>query len=373
MSYPMALFEFETDDLHQGGKTDKSLSTSVQTKDEDNNLTWAQRVHRSQRSLSTSTTDTQSITQSTVPEDDYLSDLASSRAEVEELKRRVQHYEKMNEQQQKDFERQTEHQRREMELHLSEKTMELERNAEIHRREIEQQAIQQKREMERQVDDQRREMENQLQLQRQEFERRVETQRKEMETHIARHVQEALSDNRRQQQSPVPPSNAEHEFREFMMNNNRHMQMLTEMVMQMMNATSSIPVTNTRNDHVQGVGAKRAEESSEEDGDDDGDYTQDTRVHSTTTVMARKRRNTRTSPQKMSASSGRMFHEGFSDPQFSPPAFDTRATHREEEVFPVINRNTSTPLSILIVQTPRVPYIQTTQTILSMIAIRNCR
>jgi hypothetical protein len=135
--------------------------------------------------------------------------------------------------------------------------MELERNAEIHRREIEQQAIQQKREMERQVDDQRREMENQLQLQRQEFERRVKTQRKEMETHIARHVvQEALSDNRRQQQSPVPPSNAEHEFREFMMNNNRHMQMLTEIVMQMMNASSSIPVTNPRNDHVQGVEPK---------------------------------------------------------------------------------------------------------------------
>lgn len=120
MSYPMALFEFETDTLHQGGKTDKSSSTSVQTKD-DNNLTWAQRVHRSQRSLSMSATDTQSITQSTVPEDHYLSDLASSRAEVEELKRRVQHYEQMNEQQQKEFERQREHQRREMELHLSKK------------------------------------------------------------------------------------------------------------------------------------------------------------------------------------------------------------------------------------------------------------
>ncbi|KAI2495407.1 hypothetical protein MHU86_19121 [Fragilaria crotonensis] len=164
-----------------------------------------------------------------------------------------------------------------------------------------------------------------------------------METHIARQVQEALSENRRQQQPQVPPSNAEQEFRAFMLNNNRHMQMLTEMVMQMMNATSSIPVTNTRNDHAQAVGAKRAEESSGDEGEDDGDYTQDTRAHSTTTVMARKRRNTRTSPHKMPASSGRMFHERFSDPQLSPPAFDTSVIHREKEVFPVINRNTSSP------------------------------
>jgi hypothetical protein len=67
MSYPMALFEFETDTLHQGGKTDKSSSTSVQTKDNKNLTCWAQRVHRSQRSLSMSATDTQSITHFFVP------------------------------------------------------------------------------------------------------------------------------------------------------------------------------------------------------------------------------------------------------------------------------------------------------------------
>lgn len=161
-------------------------------------LTWAQRVRKSPRSTVESTDATQSFTQSTVPDEDYVSDLASSRAEVEELKWRVQQYEQTNEQQKREFERQTEHQRKEMETQLSAKALELERTAELHRREIEQQAIQQKREMERQVAEQRREMEHQLTLQHQDFERRVKLQRDDMERLIARQVQDAISDTQRQ-------------------------------------------------------------------------------------------------------------------------------------------------------------------------------
>jgi hypothetical protein len=83
MSYPVTLFEFETDTPTLGGK-DRSPTKGYPQAD-NSMMTWAQRVRKSPISTSEST-DTQSFTQSTVPDEDYVSDLASSRAEVEELK-----------------------------------------------------------------------------------------------------------------------------------------------------------------------------------------------------------------------------------------------------------------------------------------------
>jgi hypothetical protein len=190
-----------------------------------------------------------------------------------------------------------------METQLSEKTLELERNAELYRREMEQQATQQKRDMERQVEEQRREMEHQLLLQRQEFERRVELQQNEMERLVARQVQDAIINNQRQhQQATASVTNADQEFREFMTNNNRHMQMLTEMVMQMM-GTPSVAQASFQRNTTQGEAALQSVES-----DDDENDIQQGAVASAV-GMARKRRNTRTSPQKVPETRDRIFHD----------------------------------------------------------------
>ncbi|KAI2491615.1 hypothetical protein MHU86_22932 [Fragilaria crotonensis] len=87
--------------------------------------TWAQRLRGAKLSPSTDQNSVPTTTQGTSFDEDYLSDLASSRAEVEELRMRINTYEETN----KLHQREMELQRRELEQKAQQDKMAVERKA----------------------------------------------------------------------------------------------------------------------------------------------------------------------------------------------------------------------------------------------------
>ncbi len=153
-------------------------------------------------------------------------------------------FEASKEAHQRELERQAEHQQREMDLKLQQKTMELEHQAEIKQRELESRAADQQRTLELQIAEQRIDMERRLTKQREEFERQVTSQQQEMELRISRQVEAALQ-MRQQNTMTAATSASDQEFRDFMTTQNRHIQMLTEMVLQIMQPQSQSMLHHT--------------------------------------------------------------------------------------------------------------------------------
>jgi hypothetical protein len=178
--------------------------------------TWAQRT-RGNQAHENPQSSTPTTTQGTMNDKDYLSDLASSRAEVEELKKEISAFEES-------LERQADYQKRETELKLAQQSLEFERQAEVQRRELEQ--------------NHRASTERQLAEQRHEFERQAAHQRAEMERQIARQVEDAIQSRQVHQPSPAQ-SATDAALRMFLENQNRQMQLLTDMMLSMNKSTSS--------------------------------------------------------------------------------------------------------------------------------------
>lgn len=299
--------------------------------------TWAQRVKGTSRSASAS--EAPSTSQTTYDEE-YMSDLASSRAEVEELKMKLHQFEVSKESYQRELERQAEHQRREMDLKLQQQALELERQAENKQRELERKAADQQRLFESQVAEQRMEMERQLANQRQEFERQVATQQQEMDTRITRQVEAILQQRPSQQPTSFIAQNSDSDFRTFMAAQNRHMQMLTEMVMQMMQQPTASP--NAGITPVQRVS---------EHTDTTEDHLEVHDVRGRRSTSGRKRQFLRESPAKQQASP-------VTYPPYAslPPETAESESDMSEELATQQFRSRSTHRST--VWTPENPYVQ---------------
>ncbi|KAI2501780.1 hypothetical protein MHU86_12700 [Fragilaria crotonensis] len=247
--------------------------------------TWAQRVKGNPHQTSASVTPS---TSQVTYDDEYLSDLASSRAEVEELKMKLHQFEVSKESYQRDLERQAEHQRCEMDLKLQQQALKLECQAELKQRELEHKAADQQRMLETHVAEQRTEMERQLAVQRQEFERQVATQQQEMDLRITRQVEAALQLRNVQQPAQVTTPEPDPDLRSFMTAQNRHIQMLTEMVMQIMQQPQ-------HSHSIVGTYSRQGVNNHPDAADDDPEVSE---VPEKRMISGRKRQFTRASPNK---------------------------------------------------------------------------
>jgi hypothetical protein len=203
--------------------------------------TWAQRVRRSS-STSRQSTKTPTVTTESQLTDDYTAELATSKAEVAELRDKLTVIEEAKKSQQYELELKAEKQRHELELQMAQQRIDMERQAELQRRELESQVAKQRSEMEQQVQQQRLEMEQQAQNQRLEFERKLDDQRREFERQalqqqaklqekITLQITEELRRRNTQGTTPEHPDIAT-----FLANQTRQMQLLTDMFEQVVNA-----------------------------------------------------------------------------------------------------------------------------------------
>ncbi|KAI2495318.1 hypothetical protein MHU86_19217 [Fragilaria crotonensis] len=191
--------------------TDESETTS-QT-NQSKQLSWAERVKGSNlntKPFSENNSTTPTSAAITI-DDELLSDLASSRAEVDDLRRKVDRLEEDKEKHRKDMEIQAAQQKRENELNAAEQKMEFERQAEIQRRNLE-----------TKLEDQRKQMEQQAAAKQQEFEQNMAQQ-------IAQALQVHMATN-----LPPPPAPQTSDFTRMFENHDRQLQMLTSMISKML-------------------------------------------------------------------------------------------------------------------------------------------
>ena len=216
------------------------------------NLTWAQRVN-SGSSSSRNSPKTPTVTTESQLTDDYMAELASSKAELTELRNKLSVVEESKKSQQYELELKAEKQRHELELQMAQQKLEMERQSERQQRELETLVAKQRMEMEQQVQKQRleletqaqqhrMEMEQQAQQQRLDFERQLADQRCEFELQSIRKQQQVqaqittqINEGLRQHHIPTAPTE-NIEMATFMAAQTRQMQMLTDLFTRVMNS-----------------------------------------------------------------------------------------------------------------------------------------
>jgi flagellar biosynthesis GTPase FlhF len=186
-----------------------SKNTSVTNTDEKTEKTWSQRVKDGPKDPAKSTTikDAPKSVNPNVIEGSLVSDLASSRAEVDDLKTQLSRMQDEQETERKYRAAKAEHQKREAELQAKAQKFELEKQAE-----------EQRREFQEKMDEQRRELEKQSELQRRELE-------KSMQDQIAKAIQDHIT------RSTIPQLP---EFQQMVANQGCQIQLLTRLMMQQM-------------------------------------------------------------------------------------------------------------------------------------------
>jgi hypothetical protein len=205
MSYSSALsdwtFTEKSDDDSTGNATPAAPS-------------WADRVQGFSSSSSKKSADRTNPTVTTpsqiTTDEELISDLASSRAEVEDLRRKVQNLEDDKAKHHRDMEVRAEQQKREIELNVAEQKLEFEKQAETQRRELE-----------GKLEDQRKEMEEQSAAKQADLEAKLDRQ-------IAQALQHHMATNPPAISQPPP------DYTRMFENYDRQIQLLTRLVSQML-------------------------------------------------------------------------------------------------------------------------------------------
>jgi hypothetical protein len=196
--------------------------------------TWAQRVRRGSTASIPSTKTPTTTTESQLT-DDYMAELATSKAEVEELRNKLTVIEEAKKVQQYEFELKAEKQRHELELQMAQQRIDMERQAEGRQRKLETQVAKQKTEMEQQVQQQRLDSVKQAQDQRLEFERQLANQRREYEIQSMRQQQQMQEQITNEINARLSNRDSQHdtprnsEIATFMETQTRQMQILTDL------------------------------------------------------------------------------------------------------------------------------------------------
>jgi hypothetical protein len=244
---------------------DFSLKTVDTSKvDQSSNASWAGKVKAgSQPNQASSKAEAPQTVQQTTSTASLVSDLASSRAEVDELKVQLAKIQAQQEAESQEKKVQEAHRKKEAEL-----------QATAHKLEMDKQAEEQRRLFQQQMDDQRRELEQKAEIQRRELEQTMQEQ-------IARAIQSHLNRT---------PTILNDELQQMFVNQGRQIQMLTRLMMQQsLNRDQVSPATTS-------TGKRTAEERNTTDGEANEDVIVDmTLLH---TPEGRKRADLRRTPQK---------------------------------------------------------------------------
>jgi hypothetical protein len=148
-----------------------------------------------------------------------ISDLALSRAEVDDLRRKVQHLEDDKAKHHKGMEVRAEQQKRELKLHAAEQKLEFEKQVEVQRKELE-----------RKMEDQRKQMEAQS----------VAKQAK-LEAKFDRQITQALQQH--MERNPPIAAQPPPDYTRMFENHDRQIQILTTMISQMIPPQATAPNT----------------------------------------------------------------------------------------------------------------------------------
>jgi hypothetical protein len=209
MSYASVLSDWTFTD--KSSPPDDNSTGTANSKSPPTVPTWSDRVQglsTKQNSVANTTPTVTTPSQITIDEE-LISDLASSRAEVDDLRRKVHNLEEDKAKQQKDMEVRAKQQKRELELHAAEQKLEFEKQAEAQRKELE-----------RKMEDQRKQLEAQSAEKQAELEAKFDRQ-------ITQALQQHLAMN------PPPAVQPSPDYTRMFENHDRQIQILTTMISQM--------------------------------------------------------------------------------------------------------------------------------------------
>ena len=185
---------------------DFSQKTNDESKGDQSNTSWAAKVKSgSQPNQASTAADAPKAVHQTTTTASLVSDLASSRAEVDDLKVQLAK-----------IQAQQESERKEKQIQDNNRKKEAELQAEAHKLEMDKQVEEQRRLFQQKMDDQRREMEQKAEQQKRELEQAMQEQ-------IARAIQSHLN-------RPPPP--LPDDLHQMFVNQGRQIQLLTRMMMQ---------------------------------------------------------------------------------------------------------------------------------------------
>ena len=236
--------------------TDPSIQSKATNNDDKTEQSWAQRVRNGVTSdkATTPTSGAPSSVQQNPIDASILSDLASSRVEVEDLKAQLSKMQAQQDNERQEQLRQAEHQRKEAEIQATAKQLEMDKKAE----------------------DQRRLFHQQMEDQRRELERLAAQQRQEMEAKMQEQITRAIQDHMNRSAAPVTP-----DLHRMFVNQGHQIQLLTRMMMTQMSPHDNPPRGQTS------TGKRSAEETTTTDGIDDGSDLSDTECLNTPEVWKR--------------------------------------------------------------------------------------
>ena len=249
-----------TNDLSQ--KT-SDINESV----DQSHTSWAGKVKNgSNHNQASTTAATPKTVQQTMTTASLVSDLVSSRAEVDELKVQLAKIQAQQEAESQEKKLQEEHRKKEAEL----------------------QAAAHKLEMDKQAEAQRIIFQQQMEDQRRELERRAELQKRELEQTMQDQIARAIQSHMHRVPAPIPD-----DLHQMFLNQGRQIQLLTRMMLQQ--SLNRDPPSTTA---TTSTGKRTADERNTTDGSVDEEVIVDTTlVHS---PAGRKRADLRRTPQKLS-------------------------------------------------------------------------
>ena len=243
---------------------DFSKNTTETTTDDKTEKSWAQRVKGSSKDSAKATTkDAPTVVNPNMVEGSLVSDLASSRAEVDDLKNKLARMQADQEAERK----------------------EQAAKAERFKRETRIQADAQKLELDKTVEAQRRNFQEQIEEQRRELEKKAEEQRREMEVSMQEQILKAIQDH--MTRSPAPPSPDIHQM---FANQGRQIQLLTRLMMKQWSHQDNSPSSNSTTGKRTADGINTGVNEAEEDFED--------MVDVENSPDLRKRADLKTTPKK---------------------------------------------------------------------------
>jgi hypothetical protein len=228
---------------------------------------WAARIRGSLHQQNTPNQPTATIPPGIVVNDELISDLASSRAEVDELKQQMTQIVKDKELAKQEYEQQ----RKEMQLEVAK----------------------QKFEYIKQIDQQRKEMEQKLKDQKAELQTQAKQDRDELERTLQEKIEAAIQANNAKHPPAAPPP-PPIDMQKYFDNNDRQMQMLTELISRLTSNTSTLndqPIPRS-------ASAKRPAEVVDLTGDPKDEELKPAARYDSIRDAERKRRDVRETPKK---------------------------------------------------------------------------
>ena len=249
--------------------TDTSIKSTVTNNDDKTEPSWAQRVSNGATpdKGSTPPPGAPNSVQPNPIDASIISDLASSRAEVEDLKAQLSKMQVQQDTERQEQVRQAEHQKKEAEILATAQQLELDKKAE----------------------DQRRLFHQQLEDQRREMKKLAAQQRSELEAKMQDQITRAIQDHMNRSPAPVTP-----DLHQMFVDQGRQIQLLTRMMMKQMSPPAPPPVAQVS------TGKRSAEATKMTEGvDEEFEYPEEEHLN---TPESRKRVDLKRTPQKSESS-----------------------------------------------------------------------